>query len=164
MILVGTQVFYTNMILPDEVWCQSNARGDHQIGCQEMVAVLLFQWSFAFELRGAGCFFFVDNRGVLGRMLKGAFKAPEVDLMVSRMWMQCEKEKTSLHAWYVQSGANSGWAVAVVLSSHAMVESCVAFTRIALMACESMAADGFQKVAVAPYWPLFLCEPQCGRF
>ena len=105
LIQVGVQVYYSNMTLPDDVWNQFSSRGDHQIGCQEMVAVLLCQWTFAKEVQGARWLLWVDNRGVVGFILKRASRAPEVSLMVSRMWMQCAKNNTSLHVWYVQSRA-----------------------------------------------------------
>ena len=53
VIQVGEQVYYSNMTLPDDVWNKFSSRGDHQIGCQEMVAVLLCQWTFARALQGA---------------------------------------------------------------------------------------------------------------
>ena len=106
VVQVGDKVFYTNMRLPDYVWAPFNDRGDHQIGCQEMIAVLLCQATFNRELSGARWLLWVDNRGVMGSICKGASKAPEVSLCVSRMWMQCARSGTSLHVWYVQSSAN----------------------------------------------------------
>ena len=100
------QTHYTHMVLPQYVWDQLNERNDHQIGVQEMIAVILCQHTFSDTLQGARWLLWVDNRGVIRSIVKGALKAQEISLCVSRMWMQCAKSGTSLHVWYVQSAAN----------------------------------------------------------
>ena len=48
----------------------------------------------------------IDNRGVLGSLRKGASKCMEMSLMVARCWMKCAECNVDMHTWYVASKSN----------------------------------------------------------
>ena len=63
--------YFTAAKTPDHVWTQFIPRGDNQIGCQEMLAVVLGLCTFADLIRDLLLLGFVDNDGVMGGNPKG---------------------------------------------------------------------------------------------
>ena len=111
VIMVEEQLWYTATYVKEEIWVQLQESTDHQIGVQEMLAVVLLFETFGEELRDSLLLLWIDNRGVLGALRKGTCKRMEVALAVARMWMRCAELNVDMHTWYVASKSNSGWAL-----------------------------------------------------
>ena len=94
------------MRTPDHVWDQLLDREDQQIGVQEMLAVLLTWGTFQCHLSESLWTCFVDNDGVLGAILKGSSRAPEVNIAVGHLWLALAQQSVGLHVARVESGAN----------------------------------------------------------
>ena len=88
------------------VWDQLLPRGDHQIGIQELLAVLLGLYSLEDYLGDCMLSLYVDNDGVLGALLHGAGNAPETNIIVGRMWLWVAQQGIALWTFRVESAAN----------------------------------------------------------
>ena len=66
-------------------------RNDDQIHFLEMLAVVLMLSTFEDLLAQKAVYVFIDNNGVLGSLIKGSSKAPEVNLLVGRVWLHAAK-------------------------------------------------------------------------
>ena len=106
VISVGDRMWYTNTRVCDRIWFQLQTRGDHRIGVQEMLAVFLFFEAFEKELKDCLLLLWIDNKGVLGAVRKGASKRMEVSLAATRAWMKCAEFNVDMHTWYVASRSN----------------------------------------------------------
>ena len=82
-------MWYTATRVNDRIWSQLQQRGDHQIGVQEMLAVTLLLQTFEKGLKDCLLLFWIDNKGVLDALRKGASKCMELSLAVARAWMKC---------------------------------------------------------------------------
>ena len=77
--LVDDVWLWTRLRVPDDLWGQLLPRGDHQIGWQELLAVMLALETFAGHLCGSLWLSFVDNEGSLGGLVKGSTGHPETN-------------------------------------------------------------------------------------
>ena len=69
---VGGQFWWTRCQTSDAIWNQLLDRGDHQIGFQELLGILLVWGTFQHLLRESLWLAFVDNDGVLHALIGGA--------------------------------------------------------------------------------------------
>ena len=82
-------------------------RGDHQIGNQEMLAIVLALETVPREVLDGACVtLFCDNDGVLHSMIKGSSRCTETNQMIGRCWYQIMRRRIGLHLLRVQSKAN----------------------------------------------------------
>ena len=105
LISVGDRVWCMNTRVSDRIWFQLQTRRDHQIGVQEMLAVLQLPETFENELENCLLLLWID-RGVLGAARKGASKCMEVSLATARAWMKCAELNVDMHTLYVASTSN----------------------------------------------------------
>ena len=73
--MVDVKVFYTATLVSNRIWSQLQKQEDHQIGVQEMLAVTLLFVTFGAELANSCLLLWIDNKGVLGALRKGASNA-----------------------------------------------------------------------------------------
>ena len=92
VISVGDRMWYTSTRVSDRIWSQLQTRGDHQIGVQEMLAVLLLLETFENEFKDCLLLLWIHNKGVLGAMRKGASKCLEVSLAAATAGMASQAE------------------------------------------------------------------------
>ena len=71
-----------------------------------MLAVVLLLDNFDEAIRDSMMLLWIDNKGVLGSLRKGASKCMEMSLMVARCWMKCAECNVDMHTWYVASKSN----------------------------------------------------------
>jgi len=98
--------FYTHMRVPDEIWDSLLDRNDEQIGFQEALAVFLFIGTFQSVIARSRLLGFVDNDGVRASMLKGSCKAPEINTLIGRFWLDLAKRGTAVYLARVETHAN----------------------------------------------------------
>ena len=67
--------------------------------------VLLFD-TFDEAIRERMMLLWIDNKGVLGSLRKGASKCMEMSVMLARCWMKCAECNVDMHTWYVASKSN----------------------------------------------------------
>ena len=79
--------YYTYLDAPPAVLDQLLHRQDSQINFLEMLAVLLFVTTFQNIICNTAAFVFIDNNGVLGSLLRGSSKAPEVNILTGKIWL-----------------------------------------------------------------------------
>ena len=96
--------FYTALNTPHAIWDQLIDRGDHQIGYQEFLAVLLGYASF--RLNDVLMFAFIDNQGVLRSILKGSSRHPEMNMGVGKFWLDMAQFQIACYVGRVESSAN----------------------------------------------------------
>ena len=106
VVLIDNIFWYTFAYVNDKVWNQLQVRRDNQIGVQEMLAVVLLLETFDEAIRDSMMLLWIDNKGVLGSLRKGASKCMEMSLMVARCWMKCAECNVDMHTWYVASKSN----------------------------------------------------------
>ena len=87
--------WYTRCQTPQWLWDQLLPRGDHQIGIQEALAVLLFFATFRETLADSVVTVYVDNSGVMHNYVNGGSKAPETNAMIAVFWLQCALHRVS---------------------------------------------------------------------
>ena len=98
---------YCHCRSPDEWWNILAERGDHQIGNQEMLSIVLALESVPKEVLDGACVtLFCDNEGVLHSMIKGSSRCTETNQMIGRCWYQIMRRRIGLHLLRVQSKAN----------------------------------------------------------
>ena len=88
------------------LWGQLLPRDDHQVGIQELLAVVLGVYTLAEELDDCLLSLYVDNDGVLGALLHGAGNAPEASIMFGRLWLWVAARGIGLWTFRVESRAN----------------------------------------------------------
>ena len=98
--------YYTYMKVPDDVWDQFLQRNDHQIGVQEMLAVVLAVYTFHSWLLESRITNFIDNNGVLMSIIKGSARCPEVAAMIARLWAWMAMAASAYVVGRVESKAN----------------------------------------------------------
>ena len=69
--------WYTAAWVHDGIWSQLQRRGDHQIGVRDMMAVILLFETFQHKVQENMMLVWIDNKGVLGTLRKGASKCME---------------------------------------------------------------------------------------
>ena len=106
VVLIDNIFWYTFAYVNDKVWNQLQVRRDNQIGVQEMLAVVLLLETFDEAIRDSMMLLWIDNKGVLGSLRKGASTCMEMSLMVARCWMKCAECNVDMHTWYVASKSN----------------------------------------------------------
>ena len=97
---------YTYMKVPQSLWDQLLPRGDHQIGVQEMLAIVLGLNTFESWMQHSRLTNYIDNDGVLLGVLKASSRAPEVTVMIARLWLLMADWDTTYVAGRVESKAN----------------------------------------------------------
>ena len=97
---------YTCTQVPQAMWAQFLDRKDHQIGGQEMLAVVLALGTFELQIREALVLLFVDNDGVRESLMRGSSRAAEVNRMAGALWLQLASWRTGLYTARVESKAN----------------------------------------------------------
>ncbi len=88
-------------------------RLDHNIGTQEMMAVMLGVYTWLGDLRDAVLTVYVDNEGVRYSMISGTSRPPEVALSVVRLWHLVADVRVGLLFAGSKSGVQGqpgGWA------------------------------------------------------
>ena len=95
VVLIDNIFWYTFAYVSDKVWNQLQVRRDNQIGVQEMLAVVLLLETFDEAIRDSMMLLWIDNKGVLGSLRKGASKCMEMSLMVARCWMKCAERMST---------------------------------------------------------------------
>ena len=103
---VGGQFWWTRCQTSDAIWNQLLDRGDHQIGFQELLGILLVWGTFQHLLRESLWLAFVDNDGVLHALTRGGGGGPESFACIGRLWLELAYNQTDLHCARVQSAAN----------------------------------------------------------
>ena len=103
---VDGEFLWTRILTPDAVWEQLLERGEHQIGVQEMLGVMLAWATFESVLCGSLWTAFIDNDGVLGAILKGGSGAPEINIAVGQFWLGVARASVGFHGARVESKAN----------------------------------------------------------
>ena len=98
--------FWTRMKTPQALWDQLLPRGDHQIGFQELLSVLLAQQTFAPWLTRALRTSYGDNDGVLHALTHGSGGGPEVNLAVGHFWIECASSHMGWYGARMESKAN----------------------------------------------------------
>ena len=71
-----------------------------------MLAVLLLLATFEDELFGSALLAFIDNDGVLGSILRGSSRAPEVNIAVGHLWLEVAACCIAPYFGRVESKAN----------------------------------------------------------
>ena len=95
---------WTRMRVPQEIWSQLLERGDHQIGFQEFLAVIL--GIHTFELKSILLWSYIDNQSVLGAILRGSCKLHEINVAVGKFWMHCAAVSIGFAGCRVESRCN----------------------------------------------------------
>ena len=103
---VDDKYYYTESVVPQHIWDQLLETGDHQIGFQEMLAVVMLAETFSDLLTNTLWSCFMDNQGVLLGLIKEACRLPEVNFAIARLWIHMAEEEIGLQAWRVESKAN----------------------------------------------------------
>ena len=80
-------IIYTHMRVPDEIWSSLLDKNDDQSGFQEALAVFLFIGIFESVIMRSSLLGLVDSGGVRSSMLKGSCKAPEINTLIGRFWL-----------------------------------------------------------------------------
>ena len=103
---VGSSFWYTYTKLPEAIWDLLIPRGDHQIGVQETLAVVLALGTFQGALRGKLVLSFIDNDGVRANIQSGSSRAPETNGLIGSMWLHIASQRIGLYTARVESKAN----------------------------------------------------------
>ena len=98
--------YWTRARAPDQVWRLLQPRGDHQIGFQEFLAVLLAWATFKKLLQASLWLNFVDNDSVLHAISHGSGGNDETSLCIGRLWLEIAAAGVDLHVGRVESAAN----------------------------------------------------------
>lgn len=106
VVCVGGSFWWTRVQTPPKVWDLLLDRGDHQIGFQELLGVLLVWGTFSHLMNGALWMAFVDNDGVLHALTKGGGGGPESFACIGKLWLELSSSQTDLHCARVESAAN----------------------------------------------------------
>lgn len=106
VICVTGTFFWTRLQTPPEILKLLLDRGDHQIGFQELLGIILVWGTFEHLLQGALWLAFVDNDGVLHALTKGGGGGPESFACIGKLWLELAYGQTDLHCGRVESAAN----------------------------------------------------------
>ena len=106
VICVAGNFFWTRLQTPSEILKLLLDRGDHQIGFQELLGIILVWGTFEHLLQGALWLAFVDNDGVLHALTKGGGGGPESFACIGKLWLELAYGQIDLHCGRVESAAN----------------------------------------------------------
>lgn len=97
---------YAYFVVHEQLKQQWLTKADNHIGVLEIVAVVLLLSTFSEELKGTAVFIFTDNDSVLGSLLKGGSKGPEVDRAAGWVWLECSSLRCVSYFAHVEPKAN----------------------------------------------------------
>ena len=106
VVLVDGVFHWSRWKCDDRLWALLLPRLDHNIGTQEMMAVILGVYTWLDTLRDAVLTVYVDNEGVRYSMISGTSRLPEVTLSVARLWHLVADVRMGLLVRRVESKAN----------------------------------------------------------
>ncbi len=100
-------VFYwTRWRCDDALWSQLLHRLDHNIGTQEMLAVILALYTWMDLLDGVVVTIYTDNEGVRYSLISGTSRLPEVALSAARFWQLATDRRWGILIRRVESKSN----------------------------------------------------------
>ena len=97
---------YTCVKVPDEIWDQLEARGDHQIGFQEILAPVLTFGTWPHLLNRCSWTAFLDNQGAMHGLLNASCRSFEMNAVAGKFWLELAVRDVIFHALRVESKSN----------------------------------------------------------
>ena len=97
---------WTRFRTPEWLWQQLLPRGDHEIGFQELLAVILGLETLKDHMAQALCMAYIDNEGVMKAILHGGGSAAGASALIAQLWLRVAEDCTGLHGARVESKAN----------------------------------------------------------
>ena len=102
----GGRWWWTRVQVPEYIWVQLLPRADHQIGLQELLAVVLAIHTFQDQVGQSLFTVAVDNQGVLHAVLQGRAGAEDANRCIAKLWLDLAHMNVSMHVLRVESCAN----------------------------------------------------------
>ena len=97
---------WTRVQVPQVLWDQLIPREDHQIGLQELFAVVLAVHTFRPQLEKCLLSVAVDNQGVLHSVIQGRAAAEDANRCIAKFWLDAAEMEIAVHLLRVESFAN----------------------------------------------------------
>jgi hypothetical protein len=98
--------FHTYMAVPEWIYTQCSERGDHYIAILETVAVILGVTTFQQVLQNTVLTAFNDNMVSLFSIIKGSSRCPEINIIVSKLWMTMAELQVNFPCIQITSDSN----------------------------------------------------------
>ena len=102
----GSRWWWARVQVPEYIWNQLLPRGDHQIGLQELLAIVLAIHTFPAQVTRSLLSIAVDNQGVLHSVLQGRAGAEDANRCIAKLWLDIASMEVSMHILRVESFAN----------------------------------------------------------